>query len=36
MLRLFRGRAIALSTRESLQKLADLAVAKGGEDSSTL
>lgn len=33
---LVRGRAIALSTRDSLQKLADLAVAKGGEDSAAL
>ena len=31
---LVRGRAIALSTRESLQKLADLAVAEGRKDSS--
>lgn len=30
ILRLVRGRAIALSTHESLQKLADLAVAEGG------
>ena len=36
ILRLLRGRAIALSTRESLQKLADLAVAEGGKDSSPL
>ena len=36
ILRLVRGRAIALSTRESLQKLADLAVAEGGKDSSPL
>jgi Polyketide cyclase / dehydrase and lipid transport len=33
---LFRGRAIALSTRESLRKLANLAVAECGEDSSAL
>ena len=36
ILRLVRGRAIALSTREALQKLADLAVAEGGKDSSPL
>jgi hypothetical protein len=36
ILRLSRGRSIALSTRESLQRLADLAVAKGDEDSSPL
>lgn len=30
---LVRGRAIAVSTRESLQRLADLAVAKGGQGS---
>ena len=32
ILRLVRGRAIALSTRDSLQKLADLAVAEGEKD----
>ena len=32
LLRLVRGRAIARSTRDSLQKLADLAVAEGEKD----
>ncbi len=36
ILRLVRGRAIARSTRESLRKLADLAVAEGGKDSAAL
>jgi hypothetical protein len=36
ILRLIRGRAINLSTHESLQKLADLAVAEGGKDSPPL
>lgn len=34
ILRLLRGRAIALSTHESLKKLAELAVAASGKDAS--
>jgi hypothetical protein len=36
ILRLVRGRAIAISAQESLQKLADLAVTEVGKDSSAL